>query len=108
MEFQTPTHCLVPHVFKHEGYYIEVVLTIFGGRRICIREADDPNMFYLVNWCAGDTPEHCKILVGLAKGLIDAGMPNFPFQSRVKPYFNDAEFCSIMKKITFEPYEFQV
>ena len=102
------THPVIHYAFEHGGYIIEVCITIFHGRRICIREADDPNMFYLVNWCAGQQPEHCKNLVGLARGLIDAGMPKFPFQSNVKPYFNDPDFCEQMKRIPFEYYEFTI
>lgn len=98
---------VVPHAFEHEGYIVEIQKTVFGGRRVCIRECDDPGMFYLANWCAGAEQEHCQKLVGLAIALIEKGMPNFPAQSRIKPYFNDTDFCEKMERVGSKPFPFQ-
>lgn len=98
---------VVPHAFEHEGYIIEIQKTIFGGRRVCIREGDDPGMFYLANWCAGAEQEHCQKLVGLAIALIEREMPKFPAESRIKPYFNDPDFCEKMERVGSKPFLFQ-
>lgn len=97
---------VVNHTFEFGDYYIEIVKTIFGGRRICVRERDDSGMNYLVNWCAGSEQVHAQNLVGLAQKWIDADCPKFPFSSEPKPYFKDPNFCDKMNKLGFEPYLF--
>lgn len=94
------------HSFDYKDYYIEVIETIFGGRRITIREKD--SLFYLHNFCAGKEIEHCKILVGLAKSLIEKDFPKFPFCSEPKPYFKDKNFVKKMNEIGFEIFNFEV
>jgi hypothetical protein len=99
---QEDLDCNFTHRFELDGYYIEVFMTIFGGRRITIREKDDYG--YLVNWCAGKNIEDAETLVGFAKSVIEQDFPKVKFCSDPKPYFNDLSFVSRMKEIGFTPF----
>ena len=103
-----PVRHIIPHTFEHCDYIIEVVWTVFGSRRVCIRESDDPAVSYIANWCAGPVEEDCQKLLGLAKNWIEKGTPKFPFQSDPKPYFKDPDFCQKMDALGFEPFHFEL
>ncbi len=96
------TEVSILHKFELDGYYIEVFMTIFGGRRIAIREID--SLCYLVNWCAGKEIDDAEILVGFAKSVVEQDFPKVKFCSDPKPYFNDLSFVSRMKEIGFTPF----
>lgn len=96
----------IVHCFEYgDGYLIEIQKTIFGGRRITIREKDAS--YYMVNWCAGKEQEDCQKLVGLAQSVIDQDFPKVQFASEPKPYYNDESFIKRMDEIGFTKFKFQ-
>ncbi len=96
-------NCIL-HCFEFRGYYIEILPTIFGGRRVAIREKGED--WYYCNWCAGDNPVHLFMLVGFAKSVIEKDFPKTKFASSPKPYYKDSEFTERMQEIGFEPLIF--
>lgn len=95
------TNGVVSHCWELLGHYIEIQNTIFGGRRITIREIGDE--FLKANWRAGSSEIHARTLLGLAKHCIENEI-DYPFQSRVKPYFNDIGFLRFVDSYYFEPF----
>ena len=92
----------ITHCYEWHGYYIEVQMTIFGGRRITARETGSED--YEFNWCAGDNPAHAAVLIGLAQKVLSDGI-KAPFQSKRKPYFKCNEFLEFLYKCApFKPY----
>jgi len=91
----------IEFAWEYGAYTIEVLRTIFGGRRVAIRETGSD--FYDCNWCAGDSLEHAGILVGLAQAIIDQNARP-QFCSKRKPYFLDDDFKAWMNTIKFTPY----
>lgn len=103
---QTPEiQQVITHTWEYLGKYIEVQLTIYRGRRITVRDIDSD--FFDCNWCAGNLPEHAFKLVGLAKLMVEQDL-DLPFSSRIKPYFNDADFSKKVLNLSPEPFIFAV
>ena len=80
----------------HEDTYIEVTETIFRGKRVCIRPVN--SYYYLANWCAGAEEFHKDRLIAAAKYVIENEL-EYPFCSKIKPYFNDPEFLEWVESI---------
>lgn len=95
----------ITHSWEYLGKYIEVQLTIYKGRRITVRDIGSLDLDR--NWCAGNLPHHAFVLVGLAKMMIEQDL-NIPFQSRIKPYFNDKDFSKKVLNFNPEPFKFAV
>lgn len=71
----------------------EKVISIYPalfGYRVTLREAGSYQ--FDANWCAGHEYKHIRLLLNAMANYVLADVIP-PFSSKVKPYFDDPEFC---------------
>ena len=74
---------------------IELWLTIFGGIRITL--LTKCGLSYHLNWCAGPKLSDVNYLLSKVMPAYESG--RIIFDSKIKPYFNDPEFCSYLEEL---------
>lgn len=93
--------------FAVEGtsFSIDMMMTIFFGVRIIIRDSDD---MYVANWCAGNNQTYQNIglnaAIKICKMLESKEIyeEDVPFQSKTKPFYNDEKFMNWLMSIELD------
>lgn len=103
-------------VFKYGGYHLTLHLTVMGGTRVrLIENRDDPVCYHLIcDWCLGNEDFFIDIfsvlfLLYFMKRIDANDFRNLPYRSKIKPVFNDLDFCrwSKIQDVSFDEAEYK-
>lgn len=81
------------------AYFIDLTFTVMLGMRLCLIRRNDPNTFK-INWCIGEKWELIPPLVAFVTKMVQEGKEDdLPFNSNIKPLYNDALFLQKLNKL---------
>lgn len=60
---------------------------------------------FFIDWCAGDDQKVIELLYSILKNILesDTDVRRLPTSSKIKPFYNDVEFTSLINSLVTKP-----